>query len=219
MAADAGWPIVRVPHGPQPRAAMGYLTGAALRVVEAAGLVPPQGAALGEAADVVDRILEGGDGPGFGLADDLAAALDGRVAVICGGEGAGAVAAGRWKTQINENGKAPAYAAVLPELDHNEVVGWEAFPRLSEDRFGLVWLHDAGDHPRVAARARITAELLDGKVGSAGDVYSVGTGLLARVFSLTVVGDLVSDAIATRAGVDPMPVEVIAELKKRLADE
>ncbi|HSG79938.1 MAG TPA: SIS domain-containing protein [Acidimicrobiia bacterium] len=219
LAEAAGWPLVRVPPGPQPRAAMGYLTGAILRLAEAAGMVPRQGASLHEAADVVDRILGGGDGPGFDLAADLAAALDGRVAVICGGDGVGAVAAGRWKTQINENGKAPAYSAVLPELDHNEVVGWEAFPRLSQDRFGLVWLHDAGEHPRVTARARITAELLDGRVGAAGDVYSVGAGVLARIFSLTVIGDLVSDAIAARAGVDPMPVDVISDLKKRLADE
>jgi glucose/mannose-6-phosphate isomerase len=219
LARSGGWPLISVPSGPQPRAAMGYLTGAILRLAEAAGLVPPQGEALHEAADVVERILGGGDGPGFDLAADLAAALDGRVAVICGGEGVGAVAAGRWKTQINENGKAPAYAAVLPELDHNEVVGWEAFPRLSENRFGLVWLHDAAEHPRVEARARITAELLDGRVGMAGDVYSVGAGVLARVFSLTVIGDLVSDAIAARAGFDPMPVDVIEDLKKRLADE
>ena len=218
--ADAnGWPVVSVPAGPQPRAAMGYLTGAILRIAESAGIVGPQSESLREAADVVDRLLGGGNGPGIGLAADLAEALDGRITVVYGGEGIGAVAAGRWKAQINENGKAPAYTGTLPELDHNEVVGWEAFPTLSRDRIGLVWLHDSGDDPRVAARARITAELVDGRAGIAGDVHSIGESVLARIFSLTVVGDLVSEAIAERAGVDPMPVDIITELKQRLSHE
>ncbi len=212
-------PLVAVPPGPQPRAAMGYLTGAMLRVLESAGIVPEQSGPLHEAADVVERILGGGDGPGFALADDLAETLDGRVTVIYGGAGVGSVAAGRWKAQINENAKAPAYVGELPELDHNEVVGWEAFPGLGRDRLRVVWLHDAEDHPRIAARARITAELIDGLVGIAGSVSSAGTGVLARVFSLTIVGDLVSEALAQRAGVDPMPVDIITELKNRLAQE
>ncbi|MDX1690541.1 MAG: bifunctional phosphoglucose/phosphomannose isomerase [Acidimicrobiia bacterium] len=218
-AAGSGWARVEVPDGPQPRAAMGSLTGAVLRVAEGAGLLPPQADALEEAADVVDRLLGGGDGPGVGLADDLAEALEGRVAVVYGGAGPGAVAARRWKTQINENAKAPAYAGEVPEIDHNEVVGWEAVPGLSLDRIGIVWLRDAGDHPRVDARVRVTAEVIDELVTTAGEVWSTGSGTLARLFSLSVIGDLVSDALAARAGVDPMPVDVITELKERLARE
>ena len=64
-----------------------------------------------------------------------------------------AVAGNRWKTQINENGKAMAFWSALPELDHNEIVGWTSWPGLGRERVGVVFLHDSGDHSRIALRA------------------------------------------------------------------
>jgi glucose/mannose-6-phosphate isomerase len=215
-AAAGGFPVLRPPPGPQPRAAVGYLTGGALRMLEGAGILPPQSEHLEEAAGVVESLLTG---PGPALAADLAEALERRVVVVYGGSGVPEVAANRWKTQINENGKAIAFWSVLPELDHNEIVGWTAWPRLSRDQIGIVWLRDEGEHPKVALRSRITRELIEGTTTVAGEVHSTGSGPLARLFSLMVVGDLVSVAIAERAGADPMPVDVIEDLKKRLAQE
>ena len=57
-------------------------------------------------------------------------------------------AAQRWKTQVNENAKMPAWWSVLPELDHNEIVGWETLPSLTRDVVGIVSLTDIGDHAR-----------------------------------------------------------------------
>jgi glucose/mannose-6-phosphate isomerase len=219
MAAERGWPLVTAPPGPQPRAAVGYLAGGVLRIAEAAGVVPAVSADLLEAADVVEELLGDGDGPGVALAEDLAESLTGRVTVVYGGHGLAAVAANRWKTQINENGKAPAYWSVLPELDHNEIVGWEAYPRVSRESIGIVTLCDRDAHPRVDLRARLTGELIAGSVGIAGEVEAQGESVLARLFSLIVIGDLVSVAIAERADMDPMPVDVIQSLKKRLAEE
>jgi len=219
LAARQGSPAVTIDAPPPPRSAVGSLAGAVLRVFESAGLVPPQAAGLREAADVVERLLGGGGGPAVALADDLAAALDHRVAVVYGAEGVGALAAYRWKTQINENGKAIAYCSALPELDHNEVEAWSTYPGISRDRIGLVWLRDPADDPRLARRADVTRDLLAGRVGPAGEVHAQGEGVLARLFSLVVVGDLLSVALAERAGVDPMAVDVIASLKERLAGE
>jgi glucose/mannose-6-phosphate isomerase len=216
IAGREGWPLLRIPAGPQPRAAVGYLAGGVVRVLEAAGILPPQSAALREAAEVTEDLLAG---PGPALAADLAEALEGRVAVVYGGAGLGAVAANRWKTQINENGKAVAYWSELPELDHNEIVGWTAWPQLSQRHIGVVWLRDDGDHPRIALRSAITEELIEPTTTIAGEVHSVGSGPLARLFSLIVIGDLVSVAVADRAGADPMPVDVIEALKRRLAQE
>ena len=67
----------------------------------------------------------GPDGPEDGEAKALARRLHGTIPVIAGAELA-AAAAYRWKCQINENAGLPAFASVLPELDHNEVVGWPA---------------------------------------------------------------------------------------------
>jgi glucose/mannose-6-phosphate isomerase len=71
----------------------------------------------------------------------------------------------------------------------------------------------------VGLRARLTADLLADRVGVVGEVEAQGESLLARLFSLMVIGDLLSVAIAERTGVDPMPVDVIESLKVRLAEE
>ncbi|MBM3694332.1 MAG: bifunctional phosphoglucose/phosphomannose isomerase [Actinobacteria bacterium] len=219
VAAAEGIPLVVTPGVPQPRAAVGYLTGAVLRLLEAAGVVPPQSAGLNEAAEVVERLLDGGHGAAVALADDLASALYHRLVVVYGAEGVPAVAAYRWKTQINENGKAIAYSSSFPELDHNEIEAWAAYPDLARDRVGVVWLHDPADDPRLKRRAEVSRRLVEGRVGLAGEVHAQGAGPLARLFSLTVVGDLVAVSLAERAGVDPVAVDLIATLKERLAEE
>src|SRR3972149_3902 len=77
-------------------------------------------------------------------AKSLALRIGERVPVIWGAEGIAAVAAARWKTQCNENAKVPAFAAALPELDHNEVVGWS---QGRGEGFFLVALRHGGEHP------------------------------------------------------------------------
>ncbi len=219
LAETEGCALVQPPPAPQPRAAVGSLAGAVLRVLEGAGMVPPMAEDLEEAAEVVERLLGDGSGPAVALASDLAEALQGRIAVVYGGAGLGAVAARRWKTQINENGKSMAFWSQLPELDHNEVEGWTGSPALARDHVGIVFLHDPTDDPRVTHRAQVTGEILEDRVGIAGEVHAQGEGALARLFSLILVGDLVSVALAEQAGIDAMPVNTIAELKDRLAQE
>jgi glucose/mannose-6-phosphate isomerase len=214
-AAEAGAPHLTIPDSPQPRAAFGHLAGAVLRLLERAGVLGPQSAALLEAAEVVEELLAG---PGKDVADRVADAALGRLVVVYGADGLGAVAAGRWKTQINENAKTPAYWATLPEANHNEIVGWTARPGLAASAIAAVFLEDPDDHPRVRLRSRLTRELMDGVVPVAGVVQSHGSGTLARLMSLAVIGDLVSVRLAEAAGVDPVPVDVIEELKRRLAE-
>jgi glucose/mannose-6-phosphate isomerase len=214
LAEEYGIPHVLIPAGPQPRAAMGRLSGAVLRLLESAGVVGATATELLEAAQVVEGLL-GGDAQQ--QAEELAEALSGRITVVYGATGIAATAAGRWKTQINENSKAPAYWSAFPELNHNELVGWTAHPGLGAESVGVVFLSDADDDERIGRRALLTRELMKG-VAVAGEVTSQGEGVLARLFSLVVVGDLVSVALAEKAGVDPVPVVVIEELKKRLAE-
>ncbi|MEX2323597.1 MAG: bifunctional phosphoglucose/phosphomannose isomerase [Acidimicrobiia bacterium] len=206
---------VELPDSPQPRAAAGRLSGSVLRVLEGAGVLSSTGDDLREAASVVEEVLADADSE----VDRIAGALRGRVTVIYGGAGVGAVAAGRWKAQINENGKAPAFWATLPEANHNEIVGWTALPDLSRDSMAVVFLEDEHDHPRVTLRSTVTRELMARSVPIAGVVTARGISPLARIMALSVVGDLVSVRLAELADVDPVPVEIIEDLKQRLADE
>jgi glucose/mannose-6-phosphate isomerase len=169
---------------------------------------------LNEAADTVEVLLGGGEGGAFALGRDIAAGLANVTAVIYGGRGVGATAAYRWKTQINENAKVPAFSGTVPEMNHNELEGWR--PEASR-QFGLVYLRDSGDHPAVARRLDLSGTVLFGSVRRVGEVRSAGIGPLARFFSLAAVGDAASVFMAEKAGVDPTPVATLEEFKNMLA--
>lgn len=218
MSMSHGWPRIEVPGGLQPRAALGYLVGAAIAIAEAAHAIDDQRLAIVEAADLAETALEPGSRQ-WEQASHIAAALAGRIPVIYGGGTLTGVVAQRWKTQINENAKRPAWSSVLPEVDHNEIVGWESMSEMSRDHFGIVALTDPSDHDRIVPRLAHTRDLTEDAVPWLGMVESSGTSLLARLISLTVVGDLVSWMLATESGVDPLPVATIEELKKLLSED
>jgi glucose/mannose-6-phosphate isomerase len=214
MADRGNLPIVRVPTGLQPRAALGYLTGGVLRVLESASVAGRQVEALHEASSVVDELWGvGPSGPAGQLALDLAEGLAGRIPLIYGSSGVTAPVAQRWKTQINENGKRPAFWSVLPELDHNEIVGWSAMETLTRRAVGIVLLRDREEHPQVQRRFTLTANLISGSVPLVGEVWSQGESRLARIAGLTLIGDLVSVHLAEQEGIDPVPVDIIEHLK------
>ncbi len=218
ISAENGWSSIPVPSGVQPRAAVGYMLGAVVRVVAAVGLLPDQTGALSEAAELADRELAEGSSS-WQAASDIADRLAGRIPIVYGGGAITGAVAQRWKTQINENAKTPAWFSILPELDHNELVGWEAMPDLTSRYLGIVALTDASDHPRVRARIAHSRALTDFAVPWVGEVASSGEAPLTRLVSLIAMGDLVSFLMADRAGVDPVPVETIEKLKKLLAEE
>lgn len=217
VAHSEGRPVISVPGGLQPRAALGYLLGSVLRALAAAGILADPTADLEEAAGVASA-LSGPSGAAEALARDLAEGLDGRIVAVYGATGLTAPVAQRWKTQINENGKWPAWWALFPELDHNEIVGWSGRPDLAR-RVGVVALRDRDEPPPVSARFRLTEEVTAATVTWVGEVHAQGSSPLARMMSLTAVGDLVSLELARLAGVDPVPVDVIEDLKRRLSEE
>ena len=218
LASEGGWPTVDIPAGLQPRAALGYLFGATLRVVGASSRISDFVADLSEAADVVDEITTEGS-TGWLEAERLAAALGNRASIVYGGGPISSTAAQRWKTQINENAKMPAWWSVLPELDHNEIVSWETLPEMTRQNFAILGLSDSSDAVRVSDRYAHTRELTEYAVPWAGHVRSTGRSAAARIISLTAVGDLVSWMLAVNAGVDPVPVGTIEKLKKLLVED
>ena len=217
LTAQHKWGTVRVPTGLQPRAAAGYMIGAVIRLLEGAQAVDDQRLAFLEAADLADKMTtEGSDA--WNQAASIAEALEGRIPIIYGGGSVSSVVAQRWKTQINENAKVPAWYSILPELDHNEIVGWETMPDMTSGNVGVVVLTDESDHDRVESRVSFTRDLTRDAVPWVGEVASTGSSRLARLTSLTVIGDLASWMLAQRLAVDPTPVVTIEKLKKLLAD-
>lgn len=217
LARADGVPVIPVAGGFQPRAAVAYMTVAALEVARLCGVGPRLGSEIDVAADQLEDLVVawGADSPEDSEAKSLARALRDSVPVI-GGSGLTTPIAYRWKTQFNENAKIPAFTHELPELDHNEIVGWQDAPSLG--RFAAVFLDDSDTHPRVKERIALTRELVaDRATGGAHVVQSRGDTAVQRVLSLVLLGDLVSLYVAVLRGTDPTPVDVIETLKARLA--
>lgn len=213
-----GLPVVLVPGGGQPRAALGHLGFAIVGAMEAAGFLPPQ---AGDVAETVAALAEVGASLGPAVpeaanhAKQTASWIGDRVPVVWGADGAATVAAMRWKTQLNENGKVPAWWASMSELDHNEVVGWvEPYGA----RHAIVALRLGDEHPEIDARFDLTAGIVRDAGAEVREVRVAGGSLMRRMLEAIMVGDLVSCYVGLRRGVDPTPVEVITRLKAALVD-
>jgi glucose/mannose-6-phosphate isomerase len=208
-------PVVPLPGGFQPRAAVGYGLVAALEAAALAGAAPSlRGEIEGAAALAGQQAAAlGPDGPEDGAAKELARALHGTVPVVAGAELTAAVAY-RWKCQINENAGLPAFASTLPEADHNEVMGWPGSAGLGP--FSAVFLEDPGAHPRNRLRAELTAAEAEAGATHVARIAAIGGTRLERLVSLVLLGDLVSLYLAVLAGSDPVDVAPIDRLKAAL---
>ena len=211
-----GVPVIPAAGGFQPRAAVGYATVAALEVAAACGAGPRMGSEIDVAAEHLEALVEewGPDAPEDSLAKTVARRLHGSVPLIAGA-GLTTPIAYRWKTQINENAKLHAFAHELPELDHNEVVGWSAVDGLGP--FSQVFLDDSDTHPRTKARIDLTSKLIGDAAQDLLRIESRGSTSAERVLSLVLLGDLVSLYLAVLRGIDPGPVEVLVRLKEQLS--
>lgn len=208
LARADGVPVIGMPAGLQPRAAVGYTFAIAAEVAALVGAAPAirteidSSAAHLEAA--TDSLLE--------LAADLAGRIGGSVPLIYGCDLTAKVAY-RWKCQINENAKLPAFDHHLPEMDHNEIVGWAGGPAAT---YSAIFLEDSDQHPRERQRFELTAELIAERAHDVIRLETEGETRTERLLWAVMLGDLLSLELAAREGVDPTPVAVIEDLKDRL---
>ena len=221
IATRHGLTHVKIPSGLQPRASLGYLTMPLLAVMVSMGLLPDLQEDVDEAVGVLTEIgerchrkREASENP----AKELANEIFGRVPVVYGGEGIGAVAAYRFKCDLNEYGKTPAFWHALPELDHNEIVGWKELAPLTKERFLLIMLRDPDEHERVALRFEITRDIVRDNVAGIVELQAEGTSPLARILSLILVTQLAAIYVGLAYGEDPGPVASIMKLKAELAE-
>ncbi|MHB8505374.1 MAG: SIS domain-containing protein [Acidimicrobiales bacterium] len=222
LATSWGAPLVAVPPEiPQPRAALGSMAIPPLVVLEEIGLFRGGSYWIGEAVEQLkrrrDELVVAGDAS---VAADVARAIGASIPVIHGGGAVGAAAAGRWRTQVNENAKRLAFSSPQPELCHNEVCGWApsdtSAAGLSAAQLTAVHLRHDGEHPQVSRRFDLVRELVLASGTDVLEVRAEGDGELAQLLDLVMFGDYVSLWLAAEAGVDPGPVAVLVDLKRQL---
>ncbi len=207
-ARAAGVPVIGLPGILQPRAAVAYMFTVAAEVAALAGVAPRIHVEIDNAAS----FLEEERGHLQQLAKEIAPSLASTLPVVYGADLTVAVAH-RWKTQVNENSKAPAFYSELPEADHNEIVGW---PPTRGERLSAVFLEDSDQHPRIRRRIDLTAELVAGTGASVVRVESRGRSRTERLLWTVMLGDLVTVELAAAHGVDPEPVAVLDRFKAEL---
>lgn len=215
-AAQDGTPVRLVPKGLPPRAAVGHLVSAMIEVVSIAWGRSDLVAGFEETRAVLRSMAERcGPGADDNPALEIAREARGRVlAVFAPRDPLGGVAL-RWKTQWNENAKAFAYEATVPEMSHNEIVAWD---RLGAEPMPIffVILRDDEEGPREALRLDWARESLREAGAAVREVRGEGSSRLARAMSLVLLGDLASVYLAVLRGVDPTPIAPIERLKNRL---
>ncbi len=216
LAAQWDAPHVELPPIPMPRAGIGAVSIPPLLVLERVGLFPGASEYVSEAVDQLRRrrdalVASGSD------AERLAEEIGRTIPIAYGGDTLGEVAAYRFKCQVNENAKVPAYSGTLPEMCHNEICGWGQHGDVTRQIMTVVRFRHDFEHPQVARRFELTHEILDEVVHAIVDVRAMGDGMLAQLFDLVIQGDFVSLHLAAQAGVDPGPIPVLDDLKAAVA--
>ena len=212
-------PVVPVPGTiPQPRAALGAMAIPPLVVLESIGLFPGASGWVDQAVDQLRRRrdeLIASASPAAEVARRI-----GRTIPLLHSAGAlGSAATLRWKAQINENAKSPAFCNTYPELCHNEVAGWGQHGDATRQLITLVNLRHDAEHPQVSRRFGLVEEVLREVVASVVEVRAAGEGDLAQLLDLALFGDFVSLHLAAHEEIDPGPVPVLVDLKAQLRDD
>ena len=210
-------PRLKVPSGISPRAALPYLLVPMLMLLEKQGLAHKVSHELDESARILETVA-GQNAPDKPAKNNPAKTLAMGIAEtvpIIYGFGILRGAAQRFKQQFNENAKTLAKWEVFPELDHNEVVGWEKAGNLA-NHFSAIFLRDNDEPKEVRSRIEITKALMQPAGSKQFEVRSQGNSDLAKMLSTILVGDFASVYLAVLRGVDPTPVHTITLLKEKL---
>lgn len=217
-----GFPLITIPSGLPPRCALGYLFFPPLIILSKMEVIENKQQQIGEMILVLDNLREtqlkpdikGKKNPAKKIAQDIL----GRFPVIYGSCDHLEGVLMRWRSQLAENGKTLSSSHLFPEMNHNEIVGWEN-PREILDRFSVILLQDKDDYPRTKKRMEITKSIIGEQNIPLIEVDSQGEGLLSRIFSLVYIGDFASFYLAILNNVDPTPVDKITYLKGELVKE
>jgi glucose/mannose-6-phosphate isomerase len=217
LAGEWNVPVVPVPTDiPQPRAAIGAMAIPPLVLLEEIGLFPGALQWVDQAVEQLkvrrDQLVRPGS-----LAEELARQIGRTIPLVHSSGDLGAAAALRWKAQVNENAKCPAFYNVYPELCHNELAGWGQHGDATRQLITLVNLRHDAEHPQVSRRFELVVEVLREVVADVLEVRAAGEGDLAQLLDLALIGDFVSLHLAGNEGIDPGPIPVLVDLKQDLA--
>lgn len=212
--------FIQIPKGLPPRCALGYLSIIPLCILAKLNLIKDVSLCIHQLIQVLEDLRNKSLNPHIGQKDNIAkyvaAKIFNKFVVIYSNAIHFDVCATRLRCQLNENSKTLASSNLFPEMNHNEITGWQN-PKKLFKKFVVVMLRDKDTYARIVKRMDVTSDILKKEGIEVLEIWSRGEDLLSRIFSLIYIGDFISYYLAILYGVDPTPVERIAYLKKELA--
>ena len=212
--------IIAIPAGLQPRAALAYSIVPMLFLLRAQRLIGDS--IFNDISNTVKLLRVHRDEYAKEVASNLtytlAASIYKTLPIIYGTSESTVVAALRWKGQFCENADMLAYHNELPEMNHNEIAGWENNAELF-DNMSVLWLTDSNDHDQVQLRQKITKRIIGMKNNNQHVIAVAGSSVRVRLLHLIHFGDWVSYWCAILHGTDPSPVVPIMLLKEELSSK
>lgn len=211
--ADAhGWPVLTVPGGHPPRSQFGWAVTGLLHHFVALGHRPADAPDVLADTEAAAALLVAQSDAILDQAGQWADLLSSRSPMLYGDAAIEPVLI-RWRQQLNENAKRLCNHHVFPEMNHNELVGWES----GDASIAALFLHTEEDHARTAERMRLCKAIFTDAGAAVSEVSAIGTTRLQRWMHLVHLGDWLSLLMAERGGVDPVDIRHIDYLKGELA--
>ena len=218
FAERDSFPVIPLPDGLPPRAALGHALPALLGVLQAKKIIPDMGDDIKEAVGELRTLrekLRPETPTETNNAKKLAEMLYQTIVAVYGSSAIMEAAAYRWRSQIAENAKNLAFHHAIPEMNHNELEGWLC-PECELKNVGVVFLRDEEDHPQVKKRFDLTFKAIEGKGFCIAEIEGFGKSRLSRILTVVYFGDYTSLYMAYLNQRDPTPVTVIDDFKKAL---
>ena len=215
---ELGLDLITIPSGLQPRAALALSFVPMLYLFKSLNLIEIK--KINDLIKAIDKIelmrdvynKETNENPAYLLSKKIYQTLP----IIYGENESLAILAVRWKGQLSENAKMLAYHNELPEMNHNEIVGWENNLDLI-NKISIIWLKDKSDHNRTKIRQNSTKNIID-NLAARHEIISVeGLTKVERYLNMIHLGDWVSFWCAILHKTDPTPVTKIDKLKEILS--
>ncbi len=215
IAQKNNLPFVKIEGGLQPRFAVYSSFFAVLKTFQVAGLIANQDKVVADITALLKKKAEEFTAEG-NKAMQLAESLIGYIPVVYSAADVTSAVGYRLKGQFNENSKLHSFSNVIPELNHNEIIGWET---LTDKNFRckLINILDETYHPQVKRRFDITSNLVKEAGAEVINLQSSEKEFKVRLFDLVYFGDWISYYLAIVRGIDPILIKNINILKKELA--
>jgi glucose/mannose-6-phosphate isomerase len=209
LAQASASDLIVLPSGFPPRTCLGFSSIQLLYLLNKNGVIGDEYSdQIKRAADFIEQSQQ----QIMSDAESMAEQLKGRVVILYAEDRIESTAI-RLKQQINENSKMHCWYNVIPEMNHNELVGW----REQSDQLAVVFMRYDDEFERNVHRIRFKQEVINQVTNCVLEINAKGEDAYQRLFYLIHFGDWLSFYLAVKLGYDPMEIDVLNELKNKLS--